>query len=169
MNCDTVIDDIKSSCSLILLYIPYRENLVHSNRLCILLARKQTQELNSKHCKKGRSAITYENFCARSKACKILKRMNQDYKRYLFPVGEDDVDAPLLGSTSTRPGTLVGPNYPGFGPRVTDPYRDSDTTTSPFNTSGTERKDPFGPPGLNTEPNHDHFVPPGGFGKDPFT
>jgi len=64
------------------------------------------------------------------------------------------------------PGSLVGPNHPGFGP-VNDPFRGR----GPFPGRGRgglappgARFDPFGPPGSNFPfgPDPNHFPPPGG-------
>ena len=68
-------------------------------------------------------------------------------------------------------GNLIGPNHPGFGPLVTDPY-----ANSPYGPMGRGRGrgsfppgarfDPYGPPGMPFPPGPDpDDLPPPGMGN----
>jgi len=85
-----------------------------------------------------------------------------------FGVGSQDLNpfsspfAPPFGSPAS--GTQIGPNHPGFGPGVRNPY------TQPFPGRGRGRAwippppgarfDPFGPPGFPGSGNPDNDEPP---------
>jgi len=63
-------------------------------------------------------------------------------------------------------GSLVGPHHPGFG--IPDPFLPN---PHHFPRGGRlpprgARFDPFGPPGVRPNPDHDHFRPPGNFDDD---
>jgi len=91
-----------------------------------------------------------------------------------FGVGDRDLNptGPGLPGLPRFPGgegNLIGPNHPGFGPYVTDPY----AGTGPFPGRGRGRGgvprghppgarfDHFGPPGFGFEPDNDELPPPG--------
>jgi len=91
-----------------------------------------------------------------------------------FGIGGDDLNpfpSPFAGPSH---GNLVGPQHPGFGPYVRDPYGGR-----PFNGGRGDipppppgaRYDPFGPPTRGTpfgEPDRDDMPPPGGPNYDMF-
>jgi proteasome inhibitor subunit 1 (PI31) len=90
-----------------------------------------------------------------------------------FGIGSNDLypfPQPVLPPGNYSPGgpgsgNLIGPNHPGFGPLVTDPYGNN----SPFGFPRLPRRgippyarfDPYGPPSNPYEPNPDDFPPPG--------
>eukprot|EP01124_Arcella_intermedia_P032247 TRINITY_DN7487_c0_g1_i1.p1 TRINITY_DN7487_c0_g1~~TRINITY_DN7487_c0_g1_i1.p1 ORF type:complete len:312 (-),score=40.61 TRINITY_DN7487_c0_g1_i1:62-997(-) len=66
-------------------------------------------------------------------------------------------------------GSLVGPHHPGFGlrdPRM-PPFPNRGGPT-PFPPPPGARFDPFGPPGVRPNPDHDHLPPPGHYDDDMF-
>eukprot|EP01129_Flabellula_baltica_P012315 TRINITY_DN5542_c0_g2_i1.p1 TRINITY_DN5542_c0_g2~~TRINITY_DN5542_c0_g2_i1.p1 ORF type:complete len:295 (+),score=43.61 TRINITY_DN5542_c0_g2_i1:31-885(+) len=89
-----------------------------------------------------------------------------------FGLGDHDLYPQFPGGFTDGPGNIMGPNHPGFGPGVTDPYANGDPFSGiPPSGRGNgrgngrvpgSRFDPYGPPGTNfPRPNNDHFSPPG--------
>jgi len=126
--------------------------------------------------------LTY--FCILSKTDCFPTR-SDDSTGY-FGVGSDDLN-PFTPPGERNPGhmggfgggSLIGPQHPGFGPNVSDPYRGGDPFGA-FPQSGGRgggrgrgapppgpRFDPFGPP-INPkgDPDNDELPPPGGFGDN---
>jgi hypothetical protein len=89
-----------------------------------------------------------------------------------FEVGRGDVNPQIPGYFNPG-GGLVGPNHPGFGPSINDPYYNDpfgigmprDLRNNPNNRRRppNSRFDHFGPPGNfgGGNPNNDHLPPPG--------
>jgi len=86
-----------------------------------------------------------------------------------FGLGSNDlypVPSPFGGPPGPT-GNLIGPNHPGFGPNINDPYggnpfggnRGRGRGSVPTPPPGA-RYDPFGPPGHFGEPDRDDFPPP---------
>jgi proteasome inhibitor subunit 1 (PI31) len=85
-----------------------------------------------------------------------------------FEIGSGDLYPQFGNIPGGNPGTHMGPNHPGFGPGVTDPYAQDPYGLFQPQRGGNvgrvpgARFDPYGPPGTNFgRPNNDHFPPPG--------
>jgi len=94
-----------------------------------------------------------------------------------FGIGSHDIypsipGPPMPGGMFGPGGNLIGPNHPGFGPGVMDPYSDPNATSFPWPQGPGGRGmprggppgarfDPFGPPGFNnSEPEPEFDGPP---------